>query len=95
MFKENGGASSICYRIVNVNASIFYDNLKTFMCIKEKAETEIALIEEELTELLDSWRLEHIFLRIIIMSCLRRRHRLLQSDMWGCQQTYEFVLPAE
>mgnify|MGYP000279213607 FL=1 len=61
MFKENGGASSICYRIVNVNASIFYDNLKTFMCIKEKAETEIALIEEELTELLDSWRLEHIF----------------------------------
>lgn len=31
------------------------------MCIKEKAETEIALIEEELTELLDSWRLEHIF----------------------------------
>ena len=34
--KENGGASSICYRIVNVNASIFYDNLKTFMCIKEK-----------------------------------------------------------
>lgn len=61
MFKENGGASSICYRIVNVNASIFYDNLKTFMCIKEKAETEIALIEEELTEFLDSWRLEHIF----------------------------------
>lgn len=61
MFKENGGAPSICYRIVNVNASIFYDNLKTFMCIKEKAETEIALIEEELTELLDSWRLEHIF----------------------------------
>lgn len=61
MFKGNGGASSICYRIVNVNASIFYDNLKTFMCIKEKAETEIALIEEELTELLDSWRLEHIF----------------------------------
>lgn len=61
MFKENGGASSICYRIVNVNVSIFYDNLKTFMCIKEKAETEIALIEEELTELLDSWRLEHIF----------------------------------
>ena len=61
MFKENGGASSICYRIVNVNASILYDNLKTFMCIKEKAETEIALIEEELTELLDSWRLEHIF----------------------------------
>lgn len=61
MFKENGGASSICYRIVNVNTSIFYDNLKTFMCIKEKAETEIALIEEELTELLDSWRLEHIF----------------------------------
>lgn len=61
MFKENGGASSICHRIVNVNASIFYDNLKTFMCIKEKAETEIALIEEELTELLDSWRLEHIF----------------------------------
>jgi len=61
MFKENGGASSICYRIVNVNASIFYDNLKTFMCIKEKAETEIALIEEELIELLDSWRLEHIF----------------------------------
>lgn len=61
MFKENGGASSICYRIVNVNASIFYDNLKTFMCIKEKAETKIALIEEELTELLDSWRLEHIF----------------------------------
>ena len=61
MFKENGEASSICYRIVNVNASIFYDNLKTFMCIKEKAETEIALIEEELTELLDSWRLEHIF----------------------------------
>lgn len=61
MFKENGGASSICYRIVNVNASIFYDNLKTFMCIKEKAETEIVLIEEELTELLDSWRLEHIF----------------------------------
>ena len=61
MFKENGGASSICYRIVNANASIFYDNLKTFMCIKEKAETEIALIEEELTELLDSWRLEHIF----------------------------------
>ena len=31
------------------------------MCIKEKAETEIALIEEELTEFLDSWRLEHIF----------------------------------
>ena len=61
MFKENGGASSICYRIVNVTASIFYDNLKTFMCIKEKSETEIALIEEELTELLDSWRLEHIF----------------------------------
>ena len=61
MFKEKGGASSICYRIVNVNASIFYDNLKTFMCIKEKAETEIALIEEELTEFLDSWRLEHIF----------------------------------
>lgn len=28
---------------------------------KGKAETEIALIEEELTELLDSWRLEHIF----------------------------------
>ena len=61
MFKENGGASSICYRIVNVNASIFYDNLKTFMCIKEKAGDEIALIEEELTEKLDGWRLEHIF----------------------------------
>ena len=61
MFSGEGGASSICHRIVNVNASIFYDNLKTFMCIKEKAGDEIALIEEELTEKLDGWRLEHIF----------------------------------
>lgn len=38
MFSGEGGASSICHRIVNVNASIFYDNLKTFMCIKEKQE---------------------------------------------------------
>ena len=63
MFSGEGGASSICHRIVNVNASIFYDNLKTFMCIKEKAGDEIALIEEELTEKLDGWRLEHIFSR--------------------------------
>lgn len=63
MFSGEGGASSICHRIVNVNASIFYDNLKTFMRIQEKAGDEIALIEEELTEKLDGWRLEHIFSR--------------------------------
>ena len=33
------------------------------MRIQEKAGDEIALIEEELTEKLDDWRLEHIFSR--------------------------------
>lgn len=33
------------------------------MRIQEKAGDEIALIEEELTEKLDGWRLEHIFSR--------------------------------
>ena len=43
------------------------------MRIQEKAGDEIALIEEELTEKLDGWRLEHIFPEIIITKFWHRR----------------------
>lgn len=60
MFSEEKKATSICYRIVNENAAIYFENIEIYEYIKSVAEQEIKEIETECSEF-ESRSMEQIF----------------------------------
>lgn len=61
IFSKEEIASSSCYRVVNVNTRIFFENMKAYRRIEKDMESEIQRIEEQNVELLDGWKLSHIY----------------------------------
>ena len=53
--------TSVCHRIVNDNAQIFYQNLLAFEKIKKDAFEEIKTIEDSNWDLIGEWKLIEIF----------------------------------
>lgn len=61
IFTADAIPTSSCYRVVNVNADIFYENRKAFQHIQKDVLEEIKNMERSLNEDLSGWELKHIF----------------------------------
>ncbi len=98
VFSDKKIHTSICYRIVDENSVIFYQNMRAYQKINENASQEIEKIETECRQQIDEWKLSHIYSVDYYNNVLTQRGIEFYNGICGrinqhmnlyCQQTKE------
>lgn len=98
VFSDDKIHTSICYRIVDENSVIFYQNMRAYQKINENASQEIEKIEAECRQQINEWKLSHIYSVDYYNNVLTQRGIEFYNDICGrinlhmnlyCQQTKE------
>lgn len=97
-FSNEAIHSSICYRVVDENATIFYQNMVSYKNIVDNASQEIDKIEEEIRQHCGDRKMSHIYSPDFYNNVLVQQGIELYNDICGmvnrhmnlyCQQTKE------
>lgn len=98
VFSGDDISTSVCHRIVNVNAGIFFHNMHSYKKILQSAEKEIDIIEIENADILQEWKLAHIFTEDFFGMLMTQKGIDFYNEVCGkvnlhmnlyCQQTKE------
>lgn len=98
IFSKEAIHSSICYRVVNENTAIFYQNIVSYRNIVDNAPQEIEGIEEESRQQLGEWKLSQIYSYSFYNNVLTQHGIEFYNEICGivnqhmnlyCQQTKE------